>query len=577
VTTFANLPPELLLPAAAGLPLLGALALAVPAWRRVLSHLIPWTALPALAAVGLLADGSSAVLRWVILQTRLGLDPTGRLFLLFTGALWLLAGAFGTSYLRADRHRSRFFFFYGLAMSGNLGAILAQDMVSFYVFFALMSFASYGLVVHTGEPNAVRAGRVYLYLVVMGEIFVFAALVLLAAAKGSTQLTDLYRPEGPSTATLALILLGFGIKAGALPLHVWLPLAHSAAPTPASAVLSGAMIKVGLLGWLRFIPVETAMSPAWGAACVTAGIAAAFYGVAIGSTQTHPKTILAYSSISQMGLITVGFGVSFWDPAAAAITLPAVALYAVHHGLAKGALFLGVGILSAVERESRASKIAWAGLGLAALSLAGAPFTSGAVSKAALKSSVELAPAAWQSALFVFLPLASMATTLLMGRLAFVLANARSAHSRAAPGMWLAWLLMVGMVSSTLLLLPSAQPARVLSFDAMGAASWPIAAGGALAALIWVGARSGVAPSLPVLPSGDMVVLYTAAVSACQRLAAAARAVFFIRIPELRARDASRAQRIELVRTIEFFIGRWPISGLLFLFLIFSFLLHFVM
>jgi hypothetical protein len=92
-------------------------------------------------------------------------------------------------------------------------------------------------------------------------------------------------------------------------LHVWLPLAHTVAPTPASAVLSGSMIKAGLLGWIRFLPPGGGGDPAWGAVFIAAGITAAFYGVAIGLGQKHPKTVLAYSSISQMGLITVAFGI----------------------------------------------------------------------------------------------------------------------------------------------------------------------------------------------------------------------------------------------------------------------------
>jgi formate hydrogenlyase subunit 3/multisubunit Na+/H+ antiporter MnhD subunit len=574
VTTPAAILPELLLAAAPGLPLLGALALAVPAWRRVLSGLIPWTALPA-AAVWLLPDGSSAHFAWAVLQTRLGLDPTGRLFLLFSALLWLLSGVFGTSYLRTDRHRARFFFFYGLAMSGNLGAILAQDMVSFYVFFALMSFASYGLVVHTGEPEAVRAGRIYLFLVVAGEILIFVALALLAVANGSLELAELGRQGRPSTAMLALTWIGFGIKAGALPVHVWLPLAHSAAPTPASAVLSGAMIKVGLLGWLRFMPFDAALPPAWGAVFVAAGIAAAFYGAAVGSTQSHPKTILAYSSISQMGLMTVGVGMSLWGPAAAAAALPAVCLYAIHHGLAKGALFLGVGILPAVAARSRASKIAWAGFGLAALSLAGAPFTSGAVAKAALKSAAGLVPPAWQAALSVLLPLASVATTLLMARLFWVLANARPAHRPSHPGMWRAWLLLIGVLAAALFVLPQAQAARGLAFDAVGAALGPVAVGGALAALIRAAARKGLAPRLPALPAGDILVGYAAAARTGRRIAAAVCDAGSIPIPAARVHGVIREQTMRMVRSVESSLESWRVAGFLYLLLVLSLLLPF--
>eukprot|EP01035_Chromulina_nebulosa_P057631 gene57631-78962_t len=125
-------------------------------------------------------------------------------------------------------------------MAGNLGLVLAQDAASFYVFFALMSFASYGLVVHSRTPEALHAGRVYLALVVLGELALFAAIALAWQAAGSLNFADI----GPALAVspwrdavIGLTLVGFGIKVGALPLHVWLPLAHPVAPTPASAVL----------------------------------------------------------------------------------------------------------------------------------------------------------------------------------------------------------------------------------------------------------------------------------------------------------------------------------------------------
>src|SRR5690606_7309656 len=108
---------------------------------------------------------------------------------------------------------------------------------------------------------------------------------------------------------VGLVLAGFGIKAGALPLHVWLPLAHPAAPTPASAVLSGAMIKAGLLGWLRFLPLGLVALPGWAALLMVLGVVAVFFGAAAGAVQQDAKAVLAYSSISQMGLMIIGLAI----------------------------------------------------------------------------------------------------------------------------------------------------------------------------------------------------------------------------------------------------------------------------
>jgi len=576
VTTPLAPPSDLLLSAAVLLPLLCALAGSLPGLRRVLQPLLPWTALPALAAVLLLPDGASAGFPWVLLHAKLGLDATGRLFLLFTSLLWLLSGVFGTGYLTADPRRARFFFFYGLAMSGNLGVIVAQDVVSFYVFFALMSFSAYGLVVHTGEPDAVRAGRVYLVLVVVGEVLVFAGLAVLAASCGSVDLVPLKQGAGgaPNGASV-LLWLGFGIKAGALPLHVWLPLAHPAAPTPASAVLSGAMIKAGLLGWLRFLPMEAVSSPGWAAACVVAGLAAAFYGVAVGVAQSHPKTILAYSSVSQMGLITVGVGLSFMDPSLAAAALPAVALYAVHHGFAKGALFLGVGVLSATPAGTRGSRLAWAGMALAGLSLAGAPFTSGAVCKAALKTAVSLSPPDWQTALYILLPLASVGTTVLMGRLAFVLARrVPSVHKAPGTAMWAGWMGTLALVAFALFVLPTAERAVDLAAQAVRGALWPVAAGGVLTALGWAAARGRQGVSPPRVPSGDLLVVYAAVIRAPARLAAHIRAGAPRVVRPTRVLEGVRQQATAWVQSVESSLENGQVSGLLLLVFIVSLFLH---
>ena len=236
-------------------------------------------------------------------------------------------------------------------MGGNFGLILAMDMLSYLVAFALMSFASYSLVVHTQDPEAVRSGRVYMALVVIGEIFLFSALFLHAGKGGDTNLHSLSGVLAAPNVAL-LLALGFGIKAGAVVLHVWLPLAHTVAPTPASAVLSGSMIKAGLLGWIRFLPPGGGGDPAWGAVFIAGGITAAFYGVAIGLGQKHPKTVLAYSSISQMGLITVAFGIGLTLERGRR-SAAAVLCYAFHHALAKGALFLGVGVVGGIENQSR--------------------------------------------------------------------------------------------------------------------------------------------------------------------------------------------------------------------------------
>jgi formate hydrogenlyase subunit 3/multisubunit Na+/H+ antiporter MnhD subunit len=566
--------PQLFIAAVVGLPLLSAAALAVRPWRRFLCRSVPWAALPALAAAGLMPQGDSIAFRWLFLEAKFGLDPTGRMFLFSAAALWLIAGVFGTGYLAGDRRPARFFFFWALAMSGNLGLILSQDMVGFYVFSALMSFAFYGLIVHTGSPDGVQAGRVYLALVVAGEIFLFDGMAMLAVSAGSLDFVNL-RHHVHTNTTILLILAAFGIKAAALPLHVWLPPAQSAAPIPACAVLSGAVINAGVLGWMRFIPADSAAALSWGAWWAALGIAAVFYGLAVGFTQSNPKSILAYSSISQMGLIFAGFGMWLWNPALAAGSLPAVTLYAMHHGVAGGALLLGVGILPSIEAENRASGIAWAGFLLAAFSLAAAPVTSGAVVQAALENSLGLIPQAWQTAMSVLLPLASAGTTLLMGRLAYVMAGHRAAHGNPTRGMWISWFAMLLLAAVPLFVLPKAGDAENAVLKKLGGALWPLAAGGALTALGWAAARKRLPLSLPRMPSGDIIVIYSAVIQWVFRVAGTVMRSGPGDSTALRALKECYRKAILQAQSIESSAGDWQASGLMFMLLVCGFLLVF--
>ena len=292
------------------LPLLLAGLVLLPATRRMGMLLAPWAALPGLAFSLVAPDAYTLDIPWLLLGSRFGLDETGRLFLFFTALLWLTAGLYAHSYLAKDPRRHIFIAFFLATLSGNLGVCLAMDAASFYLTFAVMTFAAYGLVVHEGDAEARRAGRVYLIMAVLGEALLIAGLLLLAGAAQTHFLPEMARAAAMEMPNLAyaLLFLGFGVKAGVPLLHMWLPLAHPVAPTPASAVLSGAMIKAGLLGWLRFLPLGEATVPALGAVILGLGLFAAFFGVVAGLVQRQPKTLLAYSSISQMGLMTLAVG-----------------------------------------------------------------------------------------------------------------------------------------------------------------------------------------------------------------------------------------------------------------------------
>jgi formate hydrogenlyase subunit 3/multisubunit Na+/H+ antiporter MnhD subunit len=164
-----------------------------------------------------------------------------------------------------------------------------------------------------------------------------------------------------------------------------MPLAHAAAPVPASAVLSGAVVKVGIIGLIRFLPLSEA-APDWGFVLTVAGFVTAFYAVAMGLTQRHPKAVLAYSSVSQMGVVAavLGMGLAAGDAKAGM----AAAFYASHHVLVKGALFLAVGVIAASGPARRAVVLVPAML--LCLGLGGLPLTGGAIAKYAVKDQLDV-------------------------------------------------------------------------------------------------------------------------------------------------------------------------------------------
>ncbi|KPQ03211.1 complex I subunit 5 family protein [Marinobacter sp. HL-58] len=408
---------------------------------KVMRHALPLLPIPALIFVLVAQPGGQLELPWLLNGGLWGMDELRRLFLLLTAVLWTVAGVFAVGYLKVH-HLRRFCVFWGLTLAGNLGLTVAVDIASFYSFFALMTFAGYGLVVHEGTEEANRAGRVYLAMAVVGEMAILAGLLLASAAADSQMLSDIPAAiaESPQRdLMIALLIVGFGVKAGLPLLHFWLPMAHPVAPTPASAVLSGAMIKAGLLGWLVTLPFGDISLPVWGTLMVVAGAVASLGAAALGVCQQRPKTVLAYSSISQMGLMVLMVGAALADPQRAPVLLPVIALYTLHHGLAKGSLFLSAGLLLPSARMHRA--LMWLLVALPGLSLAGLPFTSGALAKLAMKEALaedklEFALAGYLSPLMTA---GAVATLLLVLRYLWTL-TAKLETGRNPPMLLAGWL-----------------------------------------------------------------------------------------------------------------------------------------
>ncbi len=507
------------------LPLLVAVLLSLveerwPGWGRMLTGLAPWCALPAVVVAAVVEPGHLERFDGLLLGTRLELDELGRVFLFFTAVVWWLAGLTAAEEVEHDSRRVRFDILWLLTMSGNIGVVLARDLPSFLMFFSLLSFASYGLVVHRGDDAARRAGRIYLILLIFGETVLFAAAVLLAREATGYDVVSMQTAlaESPRQSLIGVLLMvGFGVKAGLVLLHVGLPPAYDAAPASAGAVLSGAASKVGILGWVLFLPLGLVAAPTLGLLFIIGGLLGTYYGIVVGLLQRSPKAMLAYSSISQIGFMTLLVGVGLRVPELSDVALIGVAVYALHHGLSKGALFSGLALGAAGRIGRRSRWLFLAGLVVPSLALAGGPWTSGAMAKTALKEALKggsLGAYGWIEPAAIY---ATIGTALLMARFLWTVwpredevqadpadAGARTSGLRA----WSSWALMVAavMVAPWLLQWEPLQrlAAKSLGWEAMWSALWPLLiAVAVVAAAILL--RHKLAPLAKVhIPPGDI-------------------------------------------------------------------------
>lgn len=314
------------------------------------------------------------------------MDMPGAMLMGSAALLWMAAGVFvSRGVLGTDGFR-RFCGCWFLTMTGSLGVFVAADLTGFLTFYGLASLPAYGLVTHDGTTGARRAGAIYLGCALVGETLLVSGFVLLALnSPGQGLLISEAVAALPSSPwkhlTMGLLVVGFAMKMGLVPGHFWLPLAHPAAPAAGSAVLSGAIIKAGVIGLVRFLPMEVPMAD-WGLALSLAGLVTALYGVVMGLTQSYAKTILAYSSVSQMGVVAamLGMGLSSGDASVG----PDAAFYAMHHLFAKGALFLAVGLVAATGLCRK--WLVFVPCALLALGMAGLPFTGGSLAKIASKN-----------------------------------------------------------------------------------------------------------------------------------------------------------------------------------------------
>ncbi|PRB80450.1 proton-conducting transporter membrane subunit [Pseudomonas sp. MYb185] len=463
-----------------GAPLLAGMLLVCAGPRRCASWL--WlSCLPALALCLWPAEPLALPALWPGAQWAAD-DPLSRAWLGFSALLWACASRFAVTDMAHDDRQQRFWIFWLLALLGNLLLVIAGDAGSFYAGFTLMSLSAYALVAHQRGPAPRQAGRLYLQLAVLGEMLIYAGMLMRIHEAGGALALEVWRETPIGTWSAALLLVGFGLKAGFWPLHVWLPLAHPAAPAAASAVLSGAMIKAGILGLWQFLPAEDPLLREWTPWLLAAGAISALYGVALGLLQTRSKALLAYSSISQVGYLLIILALAWQQPGYREAAAVLLALYAVHHGLAKGALFMGAGL----STRGRLRAWHWLCLALPALALAGLPLTSGAAVKLLLKDGIEAGHlAGWM----LLLVLGSTGTMLLMLRLLWLM-RASQRQTSLPPlvaGQSMPWLLLCLMPVALPWAWPPLRQAMLdsLPLYAIWAALWPALLALAISGLVW--------------------------------------------------------------------------------------------
>jgi multicomponent K+:H+ antiporter subunit A len=371
------------------LPTLLLAIMAIKHLRAFAIELVPLAPLPGLVAALLLGGG----------------NMTDQAFLTLTALLWFIAALYARSYLSGDNKRNSFYLFFLLTMIANLGVVLSHELFSFLGFFALMSFSAYPLILHANSDEARSAASTYIKWVVFGEVVLFVGFA------GQTYYLQYTGNAAEVTWVAAFLLIGFGVKAGLATLHVWLPKAHPVAPIPVSALLSAVMVKVGLLGWIRFLPLGDESIMILAQPMMVLGFTAVFLAAAYGLFQNNAKTLLAYSTISQLGIISASIGFSLAFPSSWELLLPAIVFFVMHHAFAKATLFLSVGLSRELQQNSRLKPFLWLLVLIPAVSLIGLPLTSGAFAKSVLKS----ATSSWP--LFsTLLTLSAIGTSLLMGR-----------------------------------------------------------------------------------------------------------------------------------------------------------------
>jgi hydrogenase-4 component B len=328
------------------------------------------------------------------------LDGFRSVYGLVAAFMWLMTALFSPDYFKHYHHRNRYYFFFLMTLGATMGVFLSADLFTTFIFFEIMSFTSYVWVAQDEKPESLRAAQTYLAVAVMGGLVMLMGLFLLYNAVGTLTISALpnvcaaYENRTRLYVAGACMLFGFGAKAGAFPLHIWLPKAHPVAPAPASALLSGILTKSGIYGILVVTCSIFVSDTLWGRLLMVLGVITMVWGAVLALFSNNLKRTLACSSMSQIGFILVGIAASVLTEEGRAEAVRGTLLHMVNHSLIKLVLFMAAGVVFMNLHELDLNKIRGFGRKkpllhicflLGAVSIAGIPFVgSGYISKTLL-------------------------------------------------------------------------------------------------------------------------------------------------------------------------------------------------
>lgn len=327
------------------------------------------------------------------------LDGFRRIYVVIAALMWMVSGQFSPEYFAHYRNRNRYYLFLLVTLGATEAIFLSADLYTTFVFFEIMSLCSYVWVAQDEKLESLRAGGTYLAVAVLGGMVMLMGIFLLYHQVGTLMIHDLAAAcagKKPYAAALCM-LVGFGAKAGAYPIHIWLPKAHPVAPAPASSLLSGILTKTGIFGILVIGCRILSHDEAWGAFILLIGVVTMFLGALLALFSVNFKRTLACSSVSQIGFILVGVGMLGLLGEHNTLAARGTFLHMVNHSLFKLILFLVAAViyqnthkldLNDIRGFGRKKPLLMFCYLMGALGIGGIPGWSGYISKTLLHESI---------------------------------------------------------------------------------------------------------------------------------------------------------------------------------------------